>query len=385
MRSLTVSALALAVAAMAAPARAEPIGATLKVVNEVTAGYDRDTRPLAEGDGVNRDELIAVASDALGELVFKDETKLALGPGSKMKLDKFVYDPDKSTGSIAVDLVKGTFRFITGKAEKPAYVIRTPSASITVRGTIFDVAILADGTTWLLLHEGAISVRNERGKCRVLDAPGRLIRVTGNGDVGIPVTWDGLPRNSAVEFDDAFPFVAAPPTMDPNPVFTRAAILAGQPANSAPELACDDARVPPRKPVQQRADDTDSGPRKSRPQKAERPVKEVYTPPANKPKKVVKIQRPEKVIEDKPIKVVIPVKPKKPKKPDRGGTYGEKDDNVKIMDGVGIAIGIGIGGGFNKGGRGKGMPKGGDYGGNRMPKGGDYGANRMPKGSQMPR
>ena len=67
---------------------------------------------LIEGDGVSQDEVIAVGSDALSELVFKDETKLALGPGSQVKLDKFVYDPDKTSGSIAVNLLKGTFRFM---------------------------------------------------------------------------------------------------------------------------------------------------------------------------------------------------------------------------------------------------------------------------------
>ncbi len=357
------------------PARAEPIGATLKIVNQVTAEFNRDTRSLAEGDGVNRDELIAVASDALGELVFKDETKLALGPGSQMKLDKFVYDPDKSTGSIAVNLVKGTFRFITGKAEKKAYVIRTPAASITVRGTVFDVAILSDGTTWLLLHEGAVAVSNERGKCRVLDAPGRLIRVTGNGDVGVPINWDGLPGNNAVPFDKAFPFVAAPPSIDAKPAFTRAAIFAQKSGGSESSQSCDDTREEPRKPVQQRADDgNDRGKQKS--QKPTRSVKEVDDTPPRKPVRKAKddYEKPPKIVVETPIKIVVPIKPKKPK-PNRGGNYGDKDENVKIMDGMGIVIG---GGGFGKSHRGnKGPNNGGDYGGMKMPKGGNY--NDVPR------
>jgi FecR protein len=343
------------------PARAEPIGATLKIVNQVTAEFNRDTRSLAEGDGVNRDELIAVAADALGELVFKDETKLALGPGSQMKLDKFVYDPDKSTGSIAVNLVKGTFRFITGKAEKKSYVIRTPAASITVRGTIFDVAILDDGTTWLLLHEGAVAVSNQRGKCRLLSSPGRLIRVTGSGDVGVPINWDGLPGTDAVPFDKAFPFVAAPPSMDIKPVFTRAAILSQKPAASDASQSCDDTREEPKKRVLQRADDDDDR-RKPKAQKSTRTVKEVEEAPPKTPKKTVRKVR---VEEEKPIRVVVPNKPKKPK-PNRGGNYGDKDENVKVMDGIGIVIG---GGGFGRPHR----------GGNRGGSNGDYGS-KMPSG-----
>jgi FecR protein len=380
MRLGTLPAAALILAASGLAARAEPIGATLKIVNQVTAEFNRDTRSLAEGDGVNRDELIQVGQDALGELVFKDETKLALGPGSQMKLDTFVYDPDKSSGSIAVNLVKGTFRFITGIADKSSYTIRTPAASIAVRGTIFDVAILDDGTTWLLLHEGAVAVSNQRGKCRLLSSPGRLIRVTGNGDVGIPVNWNGMPGSDRVEFDQAFPFVAAPPSMDPKPVFTRAAVLA-IPAGGGPGAeSCDDKGEQRTAPAPRRADD-DGDRRPAKPQKpVRRAVQEQDDRPTPKlpPKKPVRESKPRETKSyDPPIKVVIPVKPKKPK-PNRGGNYGDKDDNVKVMDGIGIAIGIAGGFGKMKGGN-KGPSRGdGGYGGKGMD-GGGYGKRMMPQ------
>ena len=54
-----------------------------------------------------------------GEFRLNDDTKLALGPGSRLVLDKFVYDSDKKAGSIVLDLTKGAFRFITGVASKP--------------------------------------------------------------------------------------------------------------------------------------------------------------------------------------------------------------------------------------------------------------------------
>ena len=63
-------------------------------------------------------------------------------------------DPNRTTGSIVLNLVKGGFRFITGIAAKPVYSIRTPVASITVRGTVFDVYVEGDQAIWILLHEG---------------------------------------------------------------------------------------------------------------------------------------------------------------------------------------------------------------------------------------
>ncbi len=192
-----------------APATAAPgdaIGSAVTVVNLVTAKLEQDQRELAKGDDVRQQELIEVANDGRSELVLRDKTKLALGPGSRLLLDQFVYDPDISGGAIVLDLTRGAFRFITGIAAKPAYVIRTPTASITVRGTIFDVYVQASGMTWLLLIEGAIEVCTEDGKCLVHDEPGKLIRVTPD-KVGKPVKWASLTDKDDVPFDSAFPFV----------------------------------------------------------------------------------------------------------------------------------------------------------------------------------
>ena len=165
-------------------ASGDTIGEAIEVINLVTADYSRDTRTLQPGDDVRQDEKIAVGSDGRSELQFADQTKIALGPGSEMLLDKFVYDSDKNSGSIVMDLVSGTLRFITGVAQKPTYVIRTPNASITVRGTIFDVYTPPKGgPTYLLLHEGGVSVCNKKGSCRNNNKPGQLVRVSKKGKI----------------------------------------------------------------------------------------------------------------------------------------------------------------------------------------------------------
>ncbi len=108
----------------------ERIGSAVQVVNEVSAEFERDRRDLSSGDEVHQDELIAAGADSTGELEFADQTNLALGPGSQLLLDKFVYTGERS---------KGAFRFVTGLPSKKFYRIRTPGATITVGGTIFDV------------------------------------------------------------------------------------------------------------------------------------------------------------------------------------------------------------------------------------------------------
>jgi hypothetical protein len=348
-RSIATGFCALLLSASGAAAAQQPVGSALVVVNLVTAEFNRDTRTLQKGDRVHQDETIEVGLDGSSELQLDDDTKLALGAGSHLTLDKFVYDPAKSKGSIVLDLVKGTFRFMTGVAEKPTYVIKTPAAAITVRGTIFDVFVQDDGMSWLLLHEGAVQVCNEQGqKCRDLDEPGKLIRITGDGDVGSPVKWASLPGKDKVPFDTAFPFVANAPGIDPNPILTRDVIILGNLPTDKPD----------------KADKPDGGETKP-------------TKPSKRAERTPETQE-----------------YKKPKKTRTTKKYDSDDE--KVMKGVGAAIGIGIGIGIGAG-KHKNKHDGGGYGGGKKkdyPMGGggrnkggmmDGGGKKMGGGGMIPR
>ena len=305
-------------------ASGDRIGESVVITNIVMADFAEKQRKLAKGDDVRQDETIEVNTDAQGEFRLDDETKLALGPGSRLVLDKFVYDGDKKVGSIVVNMMKGAFRFITGAAAKTTYVINTPNASITVRGTIFDVYILPDRSVWVLLHDGALEATGKRNVCHVLDRPGQLIRISDDGTVEKPVNWPQLPDNTSVAFDTAFPFVTNAPTIDPNPMLTRAMIVDGAFPPSE-EKAC--LNPHPRFGVKK----ADTGPRRT-------------APPAKKSKVV-----------------------QKPTKPKRTASRPKNDDDDWGNGARGMDIVIG-GGGIripNRGGYG-----GGGYGGGNRSSGG---------------
>lgn len=204
---------------------ADTIGSTIGVARVVTAQLEQDTRTLTLGDDVRQNELIEVSRDGSGEFRLLDDTKLALGPGAQLVLDAFVYDPAKSGNAINMNFAKGAFRFITGLAEKPAYRIDVPAASITVRGTTFDVFVEDGGTSWLLLHEGAVTICSEAGACRDHDEIGKLVRIGADGALSHPTRWNALPRAERISFDDAFPFVGSPPSFKEKPAPTREALL----------------------------------------------------------------------------------------------------------------------------------------------------------------
>lgn len=309
-----------------------PIGDAVLIVNRVTADLEQDHRTLATGDNVRQDETIEVSADGKGELKLADDTKLALGGGARLVLDKFVYDSDRRAGSIVLNLAKGAFRFVTGVAQKPTYEIRTPNASITVRGTIFDVYVLPNNTTWLLLHEGAVEVRNDKRVCRVLNEPGHMLRIGAGGEVGQPINWNGLPGRAGIRFEDAFPFVVDRPQLSPPVIMTADAVM----ARSRPRAVSQDCVTPV--PPGLRTQRTDNR-RDGDPPKAQR-VKQTAAPdpePETKPKRR-RVEQPEPdrdddppprrrrvvVIEDPPRHsgppIFIPpirIKPKGPRWPDR--------------------------------------------------------------------
>jgi hypothetical protein len=89
---------------------------------------------LAAGSGVHANETIKTGSAGQAGLQFNDQSNLSVGPSSEVRLDKFVYDPNKGTGSIAIEATRGAFRFTTGSQNKGEVKIKTPYGSLGVRG-----------------------------------------------------------------------------------------------------------------------------------------------------------------------------------------------------------------------------------------------------------
>jgi len=90
---------------------------------------------LATGSNVHESETIRTGSAGAANLRFIDETTLTVGPASTVKLDKFVYDPNKKdAGTVSLEVSRGAFRFIAGSQNKGEFKIKTPYGTLGVRG-----------------------------------------------------------------------------------------------------------------------------------------------------------------------------------------------------------------------------------------------------------
>ena len=164
-RSAAISLAGLLINATHALA-AEKVGEAVLIKTAVLGG----NRPLVVKAPVHRDERIRTSNTGLGQFVFRDGTKLAVGWGSSVVIDKYVFDDSNSVKKLSIRAAKGTFRWISGKSKSSAYEILTPAGTIGVRGTAFDFHVMANGITAVVLLNGSARVCGGNG-CRELKRP----------------------------------------------------------------------------------------------------------------------------------------------------------------------------------------------------------------------
>lgn len=118
--------------------------------------------------------------ESTAKLVFLDSTNLAIGPTSRVTLDEFVYSGGADAEKVTVNLSKGLFRFTTGKLDKKAYEIRTPTSSIGVRGTVLDIdsrqsqsrVTLVEGRAIVCPRRAGVTFEQELRNCSGHAPPG---------------------------------------------------------------------------------------------------------------------------------------------------------------------------------------------------------------------
>ncbi len=91
-----------------------------------------------------------------------------VGPRSALVIEDYLLREDGSGGKFAINALSGTFRFVTGGAPKDRYEINTPTGTIGVRGTAFDLNVKEDHYSVLLFH-GAVVICNKASKCITVD------------------------------------------------------------------------------------------------------------------------------------------------------------------------------------------------------------------------
>jgi hypothetical protein len=83
------------------------------------------------------DSLRTGADGRLG-VTFGDDTRLSLGPGSEVRLDRFVYAPADGQLGLILKVARGVVAYVSGRIAKlspDSIRLETPAAIVGVRGT----------------------------------------------------------------------------------------------------------------------------------------------------------------------------------------------------------------------------------------------------------
>lgn len=190
--SFTILAALVGFSSSAQAVETATIGNSSVVVRTVTGKLGEEDRKISLWDDVYHNELIETAEKSATEIIFLDQTKLALGANSKLVLDSVVFDPDPDKSSFITTTTKGVFRFVTGNLPKKSYTIHTPNATIGIRGTVFSLSVLPsvqqDGSVATIvefnLEEGAADIVGCQGQRISLERGGQSVTVTTNDTGG---------------------------------------------------------------------------------------------------------------------------------------------------------------------------------------------------------
>ncbi len=175
--------LALLVLCFMQSAMAANVVATVQFAKgNVTATQAGQARPLATDEDVLEGDHIDTADNGRVQMRFTDGGLVSLMPGSSFSVDSYLYGEEDDEENTAVfGMLKGGLRTVTGaigKVKHEQYELRTPVATLGIRGTEY-VAVLRPANT-LRVHvgRGKVVITNDHGSLEVPEGRHAVVTLT---------------------------------------------------------------------------------------------------------------------------------------------------------------------------------------------------------------
>ena len=138
---------------------ASPSWAGIGTVSEnkgTACEVERNKKKMSGVKGAEIESMDTYTTGAcVSNITFKDDTKVKVTENSRLLIDDFVFDPKKSdAGKLALKVGMGTVRYASGQIAKnnPQQVnIKTPTATVAVRGTDFTMTVDETGQSLIVL------------------------------------------------------------------------------------------------------------------------------------------------------------------------------------------------------------------------------------------
>jgi len=141
-----------------------PIGSIEEISGGATVTrIDGSVEDLTLGSPIYENDIIDTAMDGAVNIVFIDETSMAVSEGARLSIDDYNFDSETENGTTNFSILKGIFVYtsgLIGRDDPDDVSIDTPVGSIGIRGTIIAGKIQPGGDSEITVMEGAIVVKN---------------------------------------------------------------------------------------------------------------------------------------------------------------------------------------------------------------------------------
>ncbi len=175
--SFLVSTIALLLASLLLTG---PVAAAQEVgkIAEVVGGVDLlkagklPATPAKVGDIISQGDIIRTKSSGKVKLHFEDDSILTIAPESRVAINEYVYNPEKSQRQAHLKIFHGLVHTLVNKIfrkEAPDFIVETQTAVIGVRGTDY-FTLVAPALSDIYNNSGSTEVRNV-----FAEIPGKVI------------------------------------------------------------------------------------------------------------------------------------------------------------------------------------------------------------------
>jgi trimeric autotransporter adhesin len=145
-------------------------------------------RTVLLGSDVVYNETIRTQANGQAQILFVDRSSFSVGPNAEVIIDEFVYNKESGAGRLLASATKGAFRFVGGALSKSpdGVQLKTPSATIGIRGGVFVADITPDGRTTATFLYGREMTVTAQGLVQRVLRPGFAVTVAPGGTPGTP-------------------------------------------------------------------------------------------------------------------------------------------------------------------------------------------------------
>ena len=138
LRAALAVALAVTVSNSLAAQQPVPAGRVKVVSGAAFVRHQNEQVPAKVGLAVYETDTLTTGPDGRIGVTMRDETRVALGPQSEVRLDRFQYAPAEGQLAFVMRIARGLATYVSGRIAKlspDAVRLETPAAVVGVRGT----------------------------------------------------------------------------------------------------------------------------------------------------------------------------------------------------------------------------------------------------------